>query len=69
MAEKEAGASERAVGALSTTHLYYTDTELFSNTAKVIGEHSVEVNGSPVLAVVLDQTVMHPQGGRCSCLR
>ena len=51
--------------ALSTTHLYYADTELFSNTAKVIGEHSVEVNGSQLLAIVLDQTVMHPQGGTC----
>ena len=67
MAEKEAGASERAAGAVSTTHLYYADTELFSNAARVIGEHSVEVNGSQLLAVVLDQTVMHPQGGRYIC--
>lgn len=69
MAEKDAGASERAAGAVSTTHLYYADTELFFNTGKVIGEHSAEVNGSQLLAVVLDQTVMHPQGGRYICFK
>ena len=56
-------ASRKADHDLNTTHLYYTDTELFSNTAKVIGEHSVEVNGHQLSAIVLDQTVMHPQGG------
>ena len=63
MAEKE---SEVRVGALSTNHLYYANTELFSNVAKVIGEHTVEVNGSQLTAIVLDETVMHPQGGRCT---
>ena len=29
----------------------------------MIGEYSVEINGSQLLAIVLDQTVMHPQGG------
>ena len=58
MAEKESGGR-----ALSTNHLYYANTELFSNSAKVIGEHTVEVNGSQMTAVVLDETVMHPQGG------
>ena len=70
MAEQEVAISERAAtcaSALNTTHLYYTDTELFSNNAKVIDEHAVEVNGSQLSAVVLDQTVMHPQGGKLMC--
>lgn len=50
---------------MNTTHLYYADTELFSNSAKVIGEYSVEISGNQLLAIVLDQTVMHPQGGTC----
>lgn len=60
MAEKEAESG------LSTTHLYYADTELLSNVAKVIGEHTVEFNGGQLVAVVLNETVMHPQGGMCS---
>ena len=63
MAEKE------ACGALNTTHLYYSDTELFSNTAKVIDEHTVEFNGSLLVGLVLNETVMHPQGGMLNCVR
>ena len=72
MAEKESEVSECAVGALSTNHLYYANTEVFSNVAKVIGEHTVEINGGQLTAVVLDETVMHPQGGMFShqqCIR
>ena len=55
--------ASKEISPLNTTHLYYADTELLSNTAEVIGEYSVEINGSQLLAIVLDQTVMHPQGG------
>ena len=49
---------------LSTRHLYYSDTELYSNTAKVTSVHEVETgSGEKKIAVVLDETVMHPQGG------
>jgi Ser-tRNA(Ala) deacylase AlaX len=46
---------------LSTNHLYYNDTYLFSCSAKIIAIHEgVEDNR---LVIILDQTVMHPQGG------
>ena len=49
---------------LSTVHLYYSDTELYNNTARVISVHEVETTGGEKrIAVVLDETVMHPQGG------
>ena len=52
--------------ALSTVHLYYEDTELFSNTAKVIAvrEADSEVEGERLVVLVTDETVMHPQGGK-----
>ena len=52
--------------ALSTVHLYYEDTELFSNTAKVIAvrEADPEVEGERLVVLVTDETVMHPQGGK-----
>ena len=52
--------------ALSTVHLYYEDTELFSNTAKVIAvrEADPEVEGEKLVVLVTDETVMHPQGGK-----
>ena len=48
---------------LSTVHLYYDDTELFSNTSKLTAELEIESNGEKQLVLVLDRTVMHPQGG------
>ncbi len=49
---------------LSTLHLYYEDTELFSCEAKVIGqEEIVGKTGERQICLVLDRTVMHPQGG------
>lgn len=48
---------------LTTTHLYYADTYLFSNNARVVAIEEVELNGVKLTALVLDQTVMHPQGG------
>ena len=53
MASPEAG--------LSTVHLYYEDTEQFSCEAKVLAEEQLENSD---LCLVLDRTVMHPQGGR-----
>ena len=48
---------------LSTVHLYYSDTELYSNTARVTSVHEVETSSGEKTALVLDETVMHPQGG------
>ena len=49
---------------LSTEHLYYHDTELFTCEGKVIAEEEVALkDGSQSLGIVLDRTVMHPQGG------
>ena len=57
--------SSNGAEALSTAHLYYEDTELFSNTAIIAaiqpGNEGQEEEGTATL--VLDQTVMHPQGG------
>lgn len=44
----------------STAHLYYDDTYLFSCTAKVVSIYEGDDNKT---VIVLDQTVMHPQGG------
>ena len=49
---------------LSTIHLYYKDTYLFTNTAKVLSVSDADVDGKIRTTVVLDQTVMHPQGGQ-----
>ena len=52
---------------LSTVHLYYEDTEQFSCEAKVVAQLELEKkDGSKELCLVLDRTVMHPQGGRAS---
>ena len=48
---------------LSTSHLYYTDTYLFSCTAKVLAVQETMFNDTMYTTVILDQTVMHPQGG------
>ena len=54
----------QGAGPLSTVHLYYADTELFSHTARVIAIREAEVNGEKLVAIVTDETVMHPQGGK-----
>lgn len=46
---------------LVTKHLYYNDTELFSCTGRVIAQYAASQEGREV--IVLDRTVMHPQGG------
>ena len=51
--------------ALSTEHLYYEDTELYTNTGHVTGQWDTEMNGEKRTCIVLDRTVMHPQGGVC----
>lgn len=56
---------EAAATALTTQHLYYDDTELFNCTAHVTGQWETEVNGETRTVLVLDRTVMHPQGGVC----
>ena len=48
---------------LTTVHLYYNDTYLFRNTAKVLAVSETEMDEKKQISVVLDQTVMHPQGG------
>lgn len=47
-----------------TEHLYYTDTELCTCQGKVIGVRLIEFQGESRKAIILDQTVMHPQGGK-----
>ena len=50
---------------LSTVHLYYDDTELFTCEGKVIGQEEVTTkDGKKQLCLILDRTVMHPQGGK-----
>lgn len=55
--------SQSAAEGLTTVHLYYDDTELFTNTAHVTGQWETEMNGEKRTCLVLDRTVMHPQGG------
>ena len=46
---------------VSTVHLYYSDTELYSNTAKVTSVHEVDSGSEEKrIAAVLDEMVMHP---------
>ena len=52
-----------AAEALTTEHLYYEDTELYSSTGRVIGQWETEMNGEKRVCLVLDRTIMHPQGG------
>ena len=59
----EEGGVQAAAEALSTEHLYYDDTELFSCTARVSRQWETEVDGEKRTVLVLDRTVMHPQGG------
>ncbi len=49
---------------LATDHLYYSDTYLFSCSAKVLSQYNTQYNEESLTVLVLDQTVMHPQGGR-----
>ena len=52
-----------AGGDLKTVHLYYDDTEKFSCDSKVeLLEEDIR-NGKHTPSLVLDRTVMHPQGG------
>ena len=49
---------------MRTDHLYYRDTELYSNTAKVLDVREEESkDGRKLVVLVTDRTVMHPQGG------
>ena len=70
MAGKQEGEVVQASAeALRTEHLYYDDTELFSCTAHVTTQWETEVNGEKRTILVLDRTVMHPQGGVCVSAR
>lgn len=48
----------------TTIPLYYDDTYLFSSMGKVLGIYDIQFNGEKKDVVVLDQTVLHPQGGQ-----
>ena len=48
---------------LITEHLYYADTELCECKAKVTGVRLMEYQGESRHVIIVDQTVMHPQGG------
>lgn len=49
---------------LSTVHLYYEDTEQFTCEARLLKQEDVvSKDKSPQFALILDRTVMHPQGG------
>ena len=52
-----------ASSSLSTHHLYYTDTYLFTNIGRILHVSETEFNGHQSNVVILNQTVMHPQGG------
>ena len=47
-----------------TEHLYYNDTELCECKGKIIGARLIEFQGESRNVIILDQTVMHPQGGK-----
>ena len=66
-AESGATPSQSSAESLSTEHLYYDDTELYTNTGHVTAEWDTEMNGEKLISLVLDRTVMHPQGGTCMC--
>ena len=57
-------ASADSARPLSTVHLYYKDTYLFRNTARVLSVSDADVDGKIRTTVVLHETVMHPQGGQ-----
>ena len=50
---------------LVTKHLYYDDTELFSCTGTVVAQYkpAARDDQQQQCVLVLDETVMHPQGG------
>lgn len=55
---------------LVTKHLYYDDTELFSCTGTVVAQYELKEESKSGArddqqqhTLVLDETVMHPQGG------
>ncbi|XP_003385755.1 PREDICTED: uncharacterized protein LOC100631819 [Amphimedon queenslandica] len=54
---------EVPIKSFSTIHLYYDDTYQFSCRGNVLGIYETQFNGEERSIVVLDQTVMHPQGG------
>lgn len=55
--------SNEVKDSIVTEHLYYADTELCECKGKVIGARLIEFQGESRNAIILDQTVMHPQGG------
>lgn len=49
---------------LKTVHLYYDDTEMFTCEAILAGHEEIpSKDGGKQLCLILDKTVMHPQGG------
>lgn len=66
LAKKEPTSPEANAERLTTVHLYYNDTQLYTNTGRVTGQWETEMNGEKRVCLVLDRTVMHPQGGQWS---
>ena len=56
--------SDGAKDEFFTEHLYYTDTELCECKAKVTGVRLMEFQGESCHVIIVDRTVMHPQGGQ-----
>ena len=54
---------------LKTDHLYYADTALFTCEAKVLRQEELEAaRDGRQISLILDRTVMHPQGGNSSLI-
>lgn len=64
LAKKLTLSNEEVKNDFVTEHLYYNDTELCECKGKVIGARLIEFQGESRNAIILDQTVMHPQGGK-----
>ena len=58
--------AELPTKSFSTIHLYYDDTYQFSCRGKVLEIYETQFNGEQKSVVMLDQTVMHPQGSLSS---
>ena len=59
--------ASNGVPGLSTVHLYYEDTEQFTCEARLLKqEDAASKDKNSQFALILDRTVMHPQGGEPS---
>ena len=56
--------SQQGAEVPGTVHLYYEDTSLFTCEAKILLQEELEAkDGEKHISLILDRTVMHPQGG------